>query len=97
MSKQYPYFISLDEAVNICNEYQIKLSTETISISNNSAFFFSRELAKCEGIPGGISTGAVIAAAIEIHERKEMQNHCSVIIIPSFAERYLSTELFNES
>ena len=34
MSKQYPYFISLDEAVNICNEYQIKLSTETISISN---------------------------------------------------------------
>ena len=34
MSKQYPYFISLDEAVSICNEYQIKLSTETISISN---------------------------------------------------------------
>ena len=34
MSKQYPYFISLDEAVNICNEYQIKLCTETISISN---------------------------------------------------------------
>ena len=70
---------------------------ETLSISNNSAFFFSRELAKCEGIPGGISTGAAIAAAIEIHERKEMQNLCSVIIIPSFAERYLSTELFNES
>ena len=70
---------------------------ETLSISNNSAFFFSRELAKCEGIPGGISTGAVIAAAIEIHERKEMQNLSSVVIIPSFAERYLSTELFNES
>ena len=34
MSKQYPYFISLDEAVSICNEYQVKLSTETISISN---------------------------------------------------------------
>ena len=34
MSKQYPYFISLDEAVNICNEYHINLSTETISISN---------------------------------------------------------------
>ena len=75
----------------------INIIDETLSISNNSAFFFSRELAKCEGIPGGISTGAVVAAAIEIHERKEMQNHCSVIIVPSFAERYLSTELFNES
>ena len=75
----------------------IKIIDETLSISNNSAFFFSRELAKCEGIPGGISTGAAIAAAIEIHERKEMQNLSSVIIVPSFAERYLSTELFNES
>jgi cysteine synthase A len=75
----------------------VSIIDETLSISNNSAFFFSRELAKCEGIPGGISTGAAIAAAIEIHERKEMQNLCSVIIIPSFAERYLSTELFNES
>ena len=75
----------------------INIIDETLSISNNSAFFFSRELAKCEGIPGGISTGAVIAAAVEIHERKEMQNNCSVIIVPSFAERYLSTELFSES
>ncbi len=75
----------------------VNIIDETLSISNNSAFFFSRELARCEGIPGGISTGAVIAAAIEIHERKEMQDLCSVIIIPSFAERYLSTELFNES
>ncbi len=75
----------------------INIIDETLSISNNSAFFFSRELAKCEGIPGGISTGAVIAAAVEIHEREEMQNHCSVIIVPSFAERYLSTELFSES
>ena len=75
----------------------VSIIDEILSISNNSAFFFSRELAKCEGIPGGISTGAAIAAAIEVHERKEMQNLCSVIIVPSFAERYLSTELFNES
>ncbi len=74
----------------------VSIIDETLSISNNSAFFFSRELAKCEGIPGGISTGAAIAAAIEIHEKTEMHNLCSVIIIPSFAERYLSTELFNE-
>ena len=77
-------------------DLDLNVVDETLSISNNSAFFFSRELAKCEGIPGGISTGAAIAAAIEIHERKEMQDLSSVIIVPSFAERYLSTELFNE-
>ena len=58
---------------------------------------FSRMLAKSEGIAGGISTGAVLAAAVEIHEKKkEMSNKYSVIIVPSFAERYLTTELFNE-
>ena len=61
----------------------IKIIDETLSISNNSAF--SRELAKCEGIQGEYQLAA-IAAAIEIHERKEMQNLSSVIIVPSFAE-----------
>ncbi len=67
-----------------------------LQISNASAFTFSRMLAKSEGIAGGISTGAVLAAAVEIHEKKEMSNKYSVIIVPSFAERYLTTELFNE-
>tara|TARA_B100000287_G_scaffold419627_1_gene458074 strand:- start:1728 stop:2675 length:948 start_codon:yes stop_codon:yes gene_type:complete len=74
----------------------LKIIDEILPISNTSAFKFSRELAKCEGIAGGISTGAVVAAAAEVHENKIMKNKCSVIIIPSFAERYLSTELFNE-
>ena len=69
---------------------------EILSISNSSAFNFSRQLAKCEGIAGGISTGAVIAAAIEIHEHISMKDKVSVIVIPSFAERYLSTELFSD-
>ena len=69
---------------------------EILSISNSSAFNFSRQLAKCEGIAGGISTGAVIAAAIEVHEHVSMKDKVSVIVIPSFAERYLSTELFSD-
>ena len=69
---------------------------KVLQISNASAFTFSRMLAKSEGIAGGISTGAVLAAAVEIHEKKEMSNKYSVIIVPSFAERYLTTELFNE-
>jgi len=69
---------------------------KVLSISNNSAFTYSRELAKCEGIAAGISSGAVLAAAIEVHEDKKMKDKNTVIIIPSFAERYLSTSLFSE-
>ena len=68
---------------------------EILPISNNSAFQFSKALGKYEGIAGGISSGAVLAAATEIHEKK-MHKKNSVIIVPSFAERYLSTQLFNE-
>ena len=69
---------------------------EILPISNNSAFQFSKALGKYEGIAGGISSGAVLAAATEIHEKKKMHKKNSIIIIPSFAERYLSTQLFNE-
>jgi len=67
-----------------------------LSISNSSAFEYSRKLAKLEGIAGGISSGAALAAAIELNEEKYMKNKNTVIIIPSFAERYLSTALFSD-
>ena len=69
---------------------------QVLPISNTSAFQYSKILAKYEGIAGGISTGAVLAAAVEVHENKNMYKKNSVIVIPSFAERYLSTQLFNE-
>ena len=53
-------------------------------------------LAKIEGIAGGISSGAVLAASVEINEEFSMKNKNTVIILPSFAERYLSTPLFSE-
>ena len=62
----------------------MKIIDEILSISNSSAFNFSRQLAKCEGIAGGISTGAVIAAAIEVHEHikyeRQSERYCNSII-----------------
>lgn len=67
---------------------------EVITVGNQTAFDTARLLARLEGIPVGISSGAAVAAAIEIGGRPEMSGKNIVIIIPSFAERYLSTALF---
>ena len=68
---------------------------EIITIGNETAFANARSLAKLEGIPVGISSGAAVAAALEIATRKDMAGKTVVAIIPSFAERYLSTALFD--
>lgn len=67
---------------------------EVITISNETAFSTSRAIAREEGIPCGISSGAATAAALEIGARPEYKGKNIVVIIPSFAERYLSTPLF---
>lgn len=67
---------------------------EIVTISNETAFSTARKLAKVEGIPGGISSGAATAAGLEVAARAGMEGKTVVVIIPSFAERYLSTALF---
>jgi cysteine synthase len=67
---------------------------EIVKISNQQAFAIARELARLEGIPGGISTGAILAAGLEVAARPHMAGKLMVVIAPSFAERYLSTALF---
>jgi cysteine synthase A len=70
------------------------LVDEVITIGNENSFEMARKLARMEGIPGGISSGAAVAAALEVGARPDMKGKTIVVIIPSFAERYLSTALF---
>ena len=67
---------------------------EVVQISNDRAFATAREAAVLEGLPAGISSGAALAAAFEVGARPENADKQIVVIIPSIAERYLSTDLF---
>ncbi|MZR29740.1 cysteine synthase A [Sneathiella litorea] len=71
------------------------LIDEVLTIGNETAFETAREVARLEGIPVGISSGAAVAAALEIADRPEMTGKTIVVVIPSFAERYLTTALFD--
>ncbi len=67
---------------------------EVITVGNQSAIDMARLLARLEGIPTGISSGAAVNAAVELGKRAGMEGKTIVIMIPSFAERYLSSALF---
>jgi len=67
---------------------------EVITVGNQTAFDTARLVAKLEGIPVGISSGAAVAAALEIGARPGMAGQTIVVVIPSFAERYISSALF---
>ncbi|WP_316975880.1 cysteine synthase A [Shumkonia mesophila] len=68
---------------------------EVLKIGNETAFATARKAARLEGLPGGISSGAALAAALELGQRPDMEGKMIVAILPSFAERYLSTALFD--
>lgn len=70
------------------------LIDEVVTVPSEMAFETSRMVARVEGIPGGISTGANVAAAITVAQRPEMAGKTIVTFAPSSAERYFSSELF---
>lgn len=66
-----------------------------IKVSSEKALETAREIARLEGIPGGISSGAALVAACEVAKMPENKGKQIIVIIPSFAERYISTALFD--
>jgi cysteine synthase len=70
------------------------LIDEIVKVDSATAIATSRALARIEGIPGGISSGAAIAASMELGKRPENAGKTILAIVPSFSERYLSTALF---
>ena len=68
---------------------------EIIQVTNDDSFAMARRVAREEGIPVGISSGAALTAAFDLASRDEFAGKTIVAIIPSFAERYLSTALFD--
>jgi len=67
---------------------------EVVTVTSEEAFTYARLAARLEGIPVGISSGGAIAAALKVGRRPQFSGKNIVVIIPSFAERYLSTALF---
>jgi cysteine synthase len=69
---------------------------EIIQVPNDAAYSTAREMATKEGLLVGISSGAAVWAALQLSKRKEIDGKLIVVIIPSFGERYLSTDLYKD-
>lgn len=71
-----------------------KIYDEVITIENEDAFAYSREVTKSDGLLTGISSGAALAAAKQLALRPENKGKTIVVLLPDTGERYLSTPLF---
>lgn len=69
---------------------------EVVRVPDEAAFTMARRLAREEGILAGISAGAATWAAVQVAQRSEMAGKLIVVIVASFGERYLSTDLYAE-
>jgi cysteine synthase A len=89
-----PHIIQGIGAGFIPGNMDVSYIDEIVQVANERALELSRKMARIEGVAGGISTGAALAAAVQVGKRPEMAGKKIVVIIPSFAERYMSTLLF---
>ena len=72
----------------------VEIISEIIKVGNQEAVNMARKVARMEGIPVGISSGAALVAATKVARKESNKEARVVVILPSFAERYLSTILF---
>ena len=73
-----------------------KVYNEVIPVSNEDAFEYGRKVGRHEGVLVGISSGAAVAAAVEVAKRPESEGKTIVVLLPDTGDRYLSTPLFSE-
>ena len=73
-----------------------KIYDEVIPVSNEDAFAFGKLIGKAEGVLVGISSGAALAAAVELAKREEFKGKNIVVLFPDSGDRYLSTPLFQD-
>ena len=78
------------------NTLNTEVYDEIITIENETAFKLGKEIAKQEGVLVGISSGAALAAAIEVAKRPESKGKTIVALLPDSGDRYYSTPLFTE-
>ena len=69
---------------------------EILTVSTDEAYEAARMLAKTEGVLAGISSGAALAAALQVAKREEMAGKTLAVLLPDTGERYLSTPLYSE-
>jgi cysteine synthase len=92
--EHHPHPIQGIGAGFVPDNMDLSLADEILPVAGEDAIATARRLARLDGIPVGISSGAALWAALEVARRPEMEGRTVVVIIPSFAERYLSTALF---
>jgi len=95
--KKGPHKIQGIGAGFLPNVLNMDVIDEVVKISSDAAFGTAKHVAAQEGVPIGISSGAAVAASLLVGGRPGMKGKRIVTIIPSFAERYLSTPLFDDS
>ncbi len=74
-----------------------KIYDEVLPIANEDAFKYGKEFSRAEGVLIGISSGAALAAAVQLANRAEFQNKNIVVLLPDTGDRYLSTDLFKDA
>lgn len=79
----------------IPENYDASVCDEVITVADDDAINFAKDLSRVEGLSVGISSGAAFCAAVEVGKREDMKGKNIVVILPDGGSRYLSTELFD--